>query len=184
MSRQTKLSKKGVSVMIGYILLVTLAVIMGGIIYTWMKSYVPQDKLECPQGTSISIASYDYNCSDEDAINLTIKNNGRFDIAGYFIRASDQQDQVIANVDISQYLLDTGGAYKFQNSIVLSLGNDNSFTPGLETINKYDLTASSLGDIKLIEVVPVRWQKDSGNKLRYVSCGADSNAREEISCSN
>ena len=184
MKRGLVKNKLGVSVMIGYILLVTLAVIMGGIIYTWMKSYVPQDKLECPEGTSISIASYDYNCSDEDSINLTIKNNGRFDIAGYFIRATDQENQAIANVDLSPYLLNTGIAFRFQNSVVLSLGNDNSFVPGLETVNKYNISDSSLGKIKLIEIIPVRWQKDSGNKLRYVSCGADSNAREEISCSN
>ena len=54
--------------MIGYVLLVSLAIIMGGIIYTWMKTYVPKDALECPEGTSLIIKGYEYNCSHLFAI--------------------------------------------------------------------------------------------------------------------
>lgn len=174
--------KLGVSIMIGYILLISLAVIMGGVIYAWMKSYVPQDKLECPEGTSISIKSYEYNCSTPEILNITIKNNGRFDIAGYFIHASDRAGQSIANLDLSKNLTDTGGVFKYQNSITLSSGNNNSFVPNLETQNVFNTTGSGIGELKLIEITPVRWQKDSNNKLRFVSCGENSRAKEAISC--
>ena len=74
-TRKKRLSKRGVSVVIGYVLLVSVAVVLGGVMYAWMKSYVPKESLDCPEGSALSIKSYVYNCSDPSRINLTIVNN-------------------------------------------------------------------------------------------------------------
>ena len=63
---QTK-DKRGISVMVGYVLLVTFAIIISVIVYNWMQSYVPQEDLECEDGVSLIIQKY--NCD------LEIENN-------------------------------------------------------------------------------------------------------------
>ena len=188
MLRETKskkrLNKKGVSVIIGYVLLVTLAVVMGGVMYTWMKSYVPQESLDCPEDTSIAIRDYNYNCAT-NMINLTLNNNGRFNIGGYFIHVSNSSNISVATVDLSQYLdvAVSEGADKFRDTITLSIGNNNSFSPNGQTNNFFNFSTSNMGQIFFVEITPWRWQRDKDNKLRFVSCGADSIAKQEVICS-
>ncbi|HTY43911.1 MAG TPA: hypothetical protein VMC80_01590, partial [Patescibacteria group bacterium] len=57
-----KNSKKGVSEMIGYVILITIALVMGAIVFAWIKSYVPADSLTCPDGVSISVRDFNYDC--------------------------------------------------------------------------------------------------------------------------
>ena len=75
--------KKGVSLMIGYVLLITLAIVMGIVAYNWMKTYLPREPTQCPDGASIFIkeAAFDEGTSQ---LTLTIKNNGRFNNKTYY----------------------------------------------------------------------------------------------------
>jgi hypothetical protein len=180
-------NKLGVSLMIGYVLLVSLAVIMGGTMYVWMKSYVPSEGLECPEGASITMNEYFYNCSNLNIINITLENNGRFGIAGYFIKATNNQTQTLATLDLSAKVKQTDRIFKYsaKNAIIIVSGlmgdsNNNSFNPGDEIENSFDLTG--IGQIYSIEIIPVRWQ-DQNNKLRFVSCGEASKYKEQIICS-
>ena len=83
--RGIRKDKKAVSVLIGYVLLVVFAVILAAIVYQWLRTYVPTESLNCPDGASIFISDANY-C--ENALSLTIKNNGRFDLAGYYANLS------------------------------------------------------------------------------------------------
>ena len=47
--------KRAVSEMIGYVLLISIAVIMSVIVYAWLKTYKPGTEVECPDSTSIAI---------------------------------------------------------------------------------------------------------------------------------
>jgi len=174
-----KNNKKGISIMVGYVLLVSLAIIMGGTIFLWMTSYIPNEELECPDQTSLLIKDYTYNCADPTKINITLKNNGNFNIAGYFIHASNKSDQTIATMDFSPYLVETPGVFLYGSSVLVSTGNNNSFKPNDEVKNVFNYTGG--GTIQLIEITPVRWQMEE-NKLRFVSCGTISKAKETIVC--
>src|SRR3989344_7592099 len=169
MSRGIK-NKKGVSVVVGYVLLIVLAVAMGGIMYAWMKQYVPQEPIECPEGTSIAIVDYTYN-STTDTLSLNLSNNGRFDVAGYFIRSSNNSGLDLGTFDISNF---TSGANVsiFNHAVVIGSNNSNLFIPGLE-IEHY-VNTLTLGTLYRIEITPVRWQTDKNKRLRFVSCGAGS----------
>jgi len=173
-------SKQGISIMIGYVLLVSIAIIMGGVMYTWMKSYVPSDSLECPEGTSLIIKSYEYNCSSQE-LNITLKNNGRFDIGGYFVHASDNLNQTVANIDLSQALFNTGDVYKYKSAVLISQANKNAFNPNNETTNIFNVSTLNVDNLTSIEITPVRWQREN-NKLRFVSCGTISRFKENINC--
>ena len=162
--------KRGVSVLIGYVLLVVFAVIIGGIVFTWLQSYVPAESLGCPDGTSIFIreSSFDDGLSQ---LNLILKNNGRFDIAGFFIYATNISTQETATIDLSGY--SNNNEEIFENSIVYLFGS-NSIKSGDTKISTFDIP-SELGTLYSITIIPIRYQIE-GNRERFVSC---SNAKTE-----
>jgi len=163
--------------MIGYILLITAAVVMSIILYQWMKTYIPKEPLKCPDGVSIFIKEVNFNCTSYK-LDITLKNNGMFNIAGYFIHATNSSDQELATIDLSQYLV--GGAINVSNSVIFTMWEDNSFKPNDEIINRFNLSATGFGQIHLIEIIPTRFQEEE-NKIRFVSCG-NSKVKEVVSC--
>ena len=79
-------NKKGVSEIIGYILLIAIVVAISVFVYQFLKSYVPKESLTCPDGVTLLIPDYKYNCL-ENLLNFTVQNEGTFSIGGYFIHA-------------------------------------------------------------------------------------------------
>jgi len=172
MIRKIKIDKKGVSEMIGYVLLIAGVVAMSAIVYVWLRSYVPRETPECPDGVSLFVQSS--SCVN-NILTLEIKNNGRFSVYGYYIRATttkDQAEQGIATKDLSG-MITTGGTA--QGGIVLF--------PGL---NKLDVGANMLTEYSLdtkifsIEIIPVLFET-TGGKNRQTVCG-NAKIKEMIDC--
>ena len=182
-TKKQKKQKRGVSIVIGYVLLIGLAVVMGGFLYIWMKSYVPTEALECPEGTSLIIKEYNYNCSDA-RINITLKNNGRFNVSGYFIYVSNNPNITLPAINIYDKLVEkTYGPKKYagKNSVLFDLpSNVNTFAPNQEIEHEFN-NLYSIGRIYYIQIVPVRWQEHE-NVLRFTSCGEASAFKEKIVC--
>ncbi len=177
------MKKRGVSEMIGYVLLVSLAIFMAGILYAWLSGWIPKDIPDCPEGTSIMIKDYTYDCPN-NKLYLTVANNGRFGVGGYFIKATTAQSQKVATQDLAMpdIFEDTGeDVFLFENSIVIGKANENRFLPNNETLNVFNLTSLLPERIYGVEIIPTRWQIEN-NKLRYVLCGEDSTLKEEITC--
>ena len=172
--------KKGVSEMIGYVLLVSLAIVMAGLLYAWLSGWIPKDIPDCPEGTSLMVKDYTYDCTNQ-RIFLTIANNGRFGVGGYFIKATTKENQTVATTDLATLLQDNGEDVAiFENSVVIGPPNENRFLPNNETPNVFDL--SSIGQqIYRVDIVPARWQKED-NRLRYIICGEDSTLKEKVTC--
>lgn len=161
--------------MISYVLLIAFAIVMGGVIYQWMKTYVPKNPLECPDGVSIFIK--EVICTDEGGnfnLNLGLKNNGRFDVAGYFIYSTENELQELATVDLSKYLEE--GGEKFGSAIILSPESENLFKIDSEENSVFNLDNKTYS----IEVIPVRFQTEE-NKKRLISCG-DAKIKEKVIC--
>jgi hypothetical protein len=168
------MNKKAVSIMIGYVLLIAGIIIVSAVVYTWMRSYVPREAPECPDGVSLFIE--DSVCKDlgggDYILNVSIKNNGRFDIDGYFIKATKTQEQEVATFDISEGITSGGNA---QASVVLFPGG--KLEPGNSAgVAEYDLDFP----IYLIEVTPIRYETIQG-KNKLVSCG-NAIIKEKITC--
>lgn len=179
---QVKMKKKGVSVMIGYVLLIALGVVMGIIVYGWIKTYVPTEALECPDGVSILVKEYFYNCS-ENLLSIKLKNSGRFSLGGYFIHATNSSEQELAAIDLSPYFLEKSNEQVVGGAVMFIEGEQNPKEPGEEWDESFDLTKSPgfPGQAYLIEIMPARYQTKD-NKIRFVNCG---NARieQELTCS-
>lgn len=169
-------SKKAVSPMIGYILLISAAILMSTLVYVWLKTYVPKEALECPDATSLFIKNY--TCSLND-LNITMRNNGNFNIAGYFIRIANVSGQELATVDLSRKLKNQFGGKIVGNSVLFSVSEEgNSFTPNEEATHIFD--ASGTGTIYFVELTPTRIQEQDG-KTRTANCG-NSKIKEEVTC--
>jgi len=169
-------NKKAISPMIGYILLISAAVVMSVIVYAWLKTYVPKAALECPDTTSLFIKNY--TC-DNNELNLTIRNNGNFNVAGYFIRIANVSGQELATVDLSQKLKSDFGGVIVRNSVLFDESKSgNSLTPNEEATNVFDITG--VGTIYFVELTPIRIQQIESRE-RTVSCGS-AKIKEEINC--
>ena len=159
--------KKGVSVMIGYVLLIVGAIIMGGLVYSWLKSYVPQETIECPDGVSIFIE--DISCQG-GILKIMLTNNGGFNIDAFGIKSGSPTAE-IATRDISA--LTPNG----QAGVVLFSGGRNKLAPGEST--EY-LEFELEHETGLVEITPVRFEVVRGqNKL--VSCGK-AKIKETVDC--
>lgn len=162
--------------MIGYVLLVSIALVMAGVVTIWLKTYVPKDVLECPDTTSIFIK--EYSCQGNE-LNITVRNNGNFNVAGYFIRiANVSPEQELATTDLSSKLKSDFGGILFGNSILFSEEKGNSLAPNEESKNVFDITGTNT--LYFVELVPIRFEEEN-NKQRTASCG-NAKVREEITC--
>ena len=174
------LNKRGISIMIGYVLLVSFAMFISVVIYKQLKTYVPRESLECPDGVSLFVKDYSYDCSTSK-LNITLKNNGRFSVGGYFIHAKNISNEEIATYDISDKIKPSSLYLNPGVLFDLIAGTQNSLDPEGERVHTFDLSTSSIGQVKSIEISPLRWQTIEERK-RVVSC---SNAKitETITCS-
>jgi len=154
-------SKKGLSNMVGYVLLITITISLSFFVYNWLKFYVTQEDFEkCPEGVNLIISSYECTKSVGDVsgnLNLTLKNKGLFSVNGYILRVHDREDAKF-------------GFYIFD-------GEGVTIEPG-KTINKNYLLSEykvkNLTDLTLVEVQP--YIREGIN----VSC--ESYALQRINC--
>jgi hypothetical protein len=157
--------KKGVSIMVGYVLLITLAIVMGVIAYNWMKTYIPKEPTECQEGVSMIIQEAQFASSK---LTLTMKNNGKFNIAGYLIYVSNSSEQELQTIDISSYLDETIGGKRAITTILFLGTSENSFKPNDVATHVFNIPAG-MGQIYSVSLIPARIEVEN-NKERYVNC--------------
>ncbi len=169
-----KKNKRAVSEIIGYILLITFAIVIAGVVYSWLKTYVPKEGIACPDEVSVYISEYD--SSVKNKLSLTLKNNGQFSVGGIFIYYSTDETQEIAVNDLSEYLNieteammlkpPTGGGLRFGTAT--SQDNLNLFEPGEDKEIIFDI--NGIDKIYAVEIIPIRWQAEGTKKPAPVSC--------------
>ncbi|NCN52089.1 hypothetical protein GW931_03690 [archaeon] len=168
-------NKRGLSVVIGYVLLITFGIILSVIVYNYLKTYVPSEVTQCPAGVSIFLK--DYTCSNNQ-LNITLKNNGKFYLDGYFIHATNSSTSSLATVNLAKYF--SPNNYEGRNSstaVYFYVDSNKNLYPSYNSYAIFDLP----NQVYSIEIIPARFQKE-GNVQRFVSCG-DAKIREVITCS-
>ena len=168
-------NRKGLSAVMGYVLLISFAMVIGGVVYYWMASYLPGEEIECPDGVSVFIE--DFECEDFQ-FNLTIKNNGKFNVDGYFIRGATKENQEVATEDLSEYGGGSGGFVRFGVGEALRPGKSDSKIFELENY-PFEFLAGEKG-IYSIEIIPIRYEVVE-NKERLASC-SKAKIKENINC--
>ncbi len=173
-----KKSKKAVSSMVGYVLLITFGIILSVIAFNYLKTYIPRAMPECPDATSIFIKDYSCNMTTGQ-LNITLKNNGRFNYAGYYAHAARFANESIARINLVKNFTnstDKEAVVQANTYILFSAGNANKMKPGAETTQMFNISTP----IERIEITPLRFQQE-GKSFRIVSCGK-SKTKEEVIC--
>ena len=176
----TKKSKKGVSLLVEYVLLVTFSIILGIITYKLLMTFIIKPQIECDDGTSLLIKEYTYDC-DSNLLMLNISNNGRFDIGGYFIYGTNSTTKQKGDIDLSKSQMDTSSNI---SNFGIKFGgfydtDKNSLGPNEWEEEYYNFTKLNK-QIVLVEIIPIRWQTQN-KKMIMVSC-EDAAIRKEIQC--
>ncbi|MEK6906674.1 MAG: LamG domain-containing protein [Nanoarchaeota archaeon] len=163
--------KRGISVMIGYILLISFVVIISVFVYRWVKTYVPKDVVDCPDDVSFSIE--EAKCIGGN-LNLTIKNNGKFNVAGYSVYGTNISISEAPTIDLSGDVI--SGGSKFTKYVVPRISNENLFEIDDEVRTIFKVHT----DISSVEITPFRFQEQN-NRRKVVHCG-NSRVKKEVIC--
>lgn len=174
-----KKSKRAISVLVGYVLLVTFSVVIGILVYKLLKTYVPQEDINCPDGTSFIIQNYTYDCNSK-MFTMSILNNGKFDIGGYFVYGANSSDREVGTIGLASLNVNVDSRISQFGVEFGNLFNKNPLQPNNEETDVYNLTNFN-GQLYLVQLVPIRWQTE-GNKWILVSC-KDAEIKKDIECS-
>ena len=85
-------NQKGVSIMMGYVILIIIAISLSIATFAYLKLYLPKNQPKCYEGVAISI---DYvKCVDDNSdgifnVSLNLTNRGLFNINSVFIRIGE-----------------------------------------------------------------------------------------------
>ena len=85
-----KINKKSQSLMISYVILVSIVIAISIGVFVWLKDVANvEPPINCKEGTSIILA--EITCSSS-GIDLNLKNNGRFSIDGIILTISNESE--------------------------------------------------------------------------------------------
>ena len=94
MERESLLqNKKGVSEMVGYVLLVVISVGLSVFVFAYLKLYVPKNALECEEEINIALDSAVLDCS-ENKLNISLSNQGLFSIDAAYVRFAPENRKI------------------------------------------------------------------------------------------
>jgi len=174
-SKKEMRGKKGISPLIGYVLLVVFAVVISSVVFQWLRTYVPAQAMECPDGVSLFLNEVTFD-SDTGELSLTMTNNGRFSIDGYFINIKNDSEQDLATIGIWNCLdkEKSSPAQNFSGYVSFDLQDKNLFKPQNQTTHVFNIL-EEYGEPDSVSIIPTRQQEHRGRE-RLVSCG---NARVE-----
>lgn len=150
-------SKKGLSNLVAYVLLISITISLSFMVYGWLKFYVERGEVEeCPDNVNIVIDGY--ACSSGAGGNLTVRlrNRGFFNIDGYILRVHNRSD-----AEFGFYVLE-------ENNTLMKTGENRTRVYNFPTV------PDGLTDVTFVDVQP--FLKD-GEKI---SCKAYSSQR--ITC--
>lgn len=145
--------KKGVSVIISYVLLIALALTLAAIVYAWLSSYAKTslEEQKCPDGVNIRFEKI--TCGD-GKIKLKIINNGLFSIAGFVAKYSKEKGRA-ATLPLD---------YQGKNEVEMIIGPQSSTE---EMTFKY-----TGGPVAIIEILPFIYEEKGDMKTKIYCSNA------------
>lgn len=172
-------SKRGLSAIVGYVLLITFGIILSVIVFNYLRTYVPTESLECPDGVSVFIKEYTYDC-DSGELAINFKNNGKFSVDGYYAHGVDNPAVELATVDLSRNfdITSSDDGINFTGTVYFKRQEGENLKNNEEILHVFSLEK----DIYSIEIIPIRFQLQ-GKVERVVSCGG-ARLVQELTCTS
>jgi len=155
-------NKQGVSLMISYVLLIFITISLSIGVYIWLKDYATiTEKINCKDGTSLTIENYNIERKNDNnnTLNLSIKNNGLFNVSGFLISAGNDSKkipmQLLVAKDQVQY---QKGYFDFKG-----FSGDQDLGPGQKQNAVFNL--GDLDKLEIIQIQPYIFKKNNIDKI-------------------
>lgn len=144
-------NKKAVSIIVSYVLLITITLSLSVLVYNWLKFYVVDPEIpEC--SSNVNIIIQDFFCVPSNTnttgfytagnVQITLKNKGLFNISGFNLRVHDRAD-----AEFGLYSLEEGG-------VPLGPGDTFNETYLFDDIVENTMAVNQLDTITIVEVQP------------------------------
>lgn len=160
MRRKTDLllqDKRGVSPIIGYVLLIGLALGLAGGVYTYLANYVPSTNEQC--STDVQLVIQQVECSNQK-VNITLVNRGLFSVDGVYVRVGEEGR--LAKEDLTDCTPLKCNLYFINYNAALY---QNGLAPGQSV--SYEESYSGTGESE-VEVQPLIFA--AGNERKEILC--------------
>ena len=135
---------KGVSLMVSYVLLISIAIALSISVYAWLRYEANVEPLpDCEDDTSMIIL--DHDCTG-NKLQLTLKNNGFFTIDGFIIQTGNNTERL--PIDRLSPFPGEGGAGSGAGYYVFK----SEFGPGNTTVTNFTMELNR--DVRVIHIQP------------------------------
>lgn len=122
-----KKNKKAISEIVGYTILIVIAVSLSILVYSFLRLYIPKEKVTCEE--DIRLIIQDYTC-ENGMLNLTITNKGLFKAGAFYLRFEDKDNGLKNQTNPDDFLL-----YGPNNTQNLNPGE--SYSTNIYNLTKY-----------------------------------------------
>ena len=141
--------------MISYVLLIFITISLSIGVYIWLKDYATiTEKINCKEGTSLTIEKYSIEQKGAEMIlNLSIKNNGLFNVSGFLISAGNDSKKIPMQLIWAKEKLLPQGYFIF----IPELG------PGQKQNAEFLIT--EFNKLEIIQMQPYIFEKDNIDKI-------------------
>ena len=96
-------NKRAISDMVSYTLLIVIAMSVGILVYSYLKLYLPSEKVECPPDAVMVVNEANCSISQQQvSLNITLSNRGLFNVTGAFIRIGAENRQIRSQINRDQ----------------------------------------------------------------------------------
>lgn len=149
--------------MISYVLLVFITISLSIGVYIWLKDYANvSEKINCKDGTSLIIENY--NIEEKPTVkilNISIKNNGLFNVSGFLISAGNDSKKIPMQLLWPRYQLQPyAGYFDFEG-----FSGDQDLGPGQKQNAVFNVT-----EINKLEVIQIQPYIFKDNNIDKVFC--------------
>ncbi len=141
-----RLNKRAVSLIISYVLLISIAMTLSVSVYAWLKFYVnPGEQLECPGDIKLIIQDYSV---ETDSFSLNVKNKGTHSVSGYKVAVHTRAD-----AEFAIYVVNSSG-------VSLAPGENFTFSYSYDDIE-------GVGPSKLVKLIEINPFVMEGSEIVY-----------------
>jgi len=161
--REKNKNKQGVSLMISYVLLIFITISLSIGVYIWLKDYATiTEKINCKDGTSLTIENYNIERKNDNnnTLNLSIKNNGLFNVSGFLISAGNDSKKIPMQLIWARFpqVQAYPGYFDFKG-----FSGDQDLGPGQKQNAVFNL--GDLDKLEIIQIQPYIFKKNNIDKI-------------------
>lgn len=160
------MNKRAVSIMVGYVMLVVIAVGLSAAVYTYLKLFVPKEKPECTN--DISLIIQDASCTqgltsegnERVTLDIILKNRGLFSVQAAYIRMAPENREVRDWINPDTESNGNDLNFYFTEDKTTGLAPGDSWTPKTSLATE-EIEISPTKQYTL-EIQPAEWDNEWG----------------------